>query len=504
MARARPNRSSRGRGTIAQLAWRDVVNLRPLTEVLRPEQLDDLHDASLHLLAHTGMRVLEPSARERFRRAGCTVVDERVRFDPDMVMETIRTAPSTFTLRARNPRRNLTVGGNHVIFASIGGPAFCSDLDGGRRPGTFAEQRDFIRLIQSVDIVHQEGGGPFEAMDLPAETRHLDLLASSAQLLDKNWQGIALGRERAADSIDIAAIALGTDRDGLVDDPAVLAIVNTNTPLSLDIAMSEGLTELAAAGQAVCITPFTLAGAMTPATLAGALALQNAELLAGVVLTQLVRPGAPVMYGSFTSNVDMRSGSPAFGTPEYTLAAQAGGQLARRYGLPYRSSNTTASNIVDAQAAYESAMSLWGAIAGGANLVNHAAGWLEGGLTASFEKFVVDAEMLQMMAEYLQPIVVDDDTLGLAAIDAVGPGGHFFASPHTMARYETAFYSPIVSDWRNYETWSESGSVDATRRANRIWKQLVADYVEPTLDPAIDEQLTEFVARRKIELTNQR
>jgi len=477
-----------------------VVNQRPHTEVLRPEQLEDLHEASLQLLAHTGMRVLEPGARERFRRAGCAVLDDRVRFDPDMVMETIRTAPSTFTLRARNPQRNLTVGGNHLIFTAIGGPAFCSDLDHGRRPGTFAEQRDFLRLIQSVNIIHQEGGGPFEAMDLPAETRHLDLLASLAQLLDKNWQGIALGRERAADSIDIAAIALGTDRDGLAAEPAVLAIVNTNTPLSLDIPMAEGLTELSEAGQAVCITPFTLAGAMAPATLAGALALQNAEVLAGVVLTQLVRPGAPVMYGSFTSNVDMRSGSPAFGTPEYTLAAQAGGQLARRYGLPYRSSNTTAANSVDAQAAYESAMSLWGAIAGGANLVNHAAGWLEGGLTASFEKLVVDAEMLQMMAEYLQPIVVDEDSLGLAAIDEVGPGGHFFASPHTMTRFETAFYQPLVSDWRNYETWAESGSIDTTQRANRIWKQLVAGYDEPTLDAAIDEQLTEFVARRKIEL----
>ncbi len=340
------------------------------------------------------------------------MIDDRVRFDPDMVIETIATAPSSFTLRARNPARDLMIGGDKIVFAAVGGPAFCSDLDRGRRPGTFAEQCDYLRIIQSLGIIHQEGGGPFEAMDLSPETRHLDLLAALTRLLDKNWQGIALGRERAADSIDIAAIALGTDRDGLAADPAVLAIVNTNSPLSLDIPMAEGLTELAEANQAVCITPFTLAGAMAPATLAGALTLMNAEVLAGVALTQLVRPGSPVMYGSFTSNVDMRSGSPAFGTPEYTKAAQAGGQLARRYRLPYRSSNTTTSNAVDAQAAYESQMSLWGAVAGGANLVNHAAGWLEGGLTASFEKLVIDAEMLQMMAEYLQPIVTDDDALG--------------------------------------------------------------------------------------------
>ncbi len=477
-----------------------MVNRRAPTEVLSADQVEAIHGASLRLLRDTGMRVLEPAARGRLQRAGCTVTDDRVRFDPDMVVETIATAPSAFTLRARNPAHDLTVGGDHVIFAAVGGPAFCSDLDRGRRPGTFAEQCDYLRLIQALGIIHQEGGGPFEAMDLPPETRHLDLLAALTRLIDKNWQGIALGRERASDSIDIAAIALGTDRDGLAARPAVLAIVNTNSPLSLDIPMAEGLTELAAANQAVCVTPFTLAGAMAPATLGGALVLQNAEVLAGVVLTQLVRRGAPVVYGSFTSNVDMRSGSPAFGTPEYTKAAQAGGQLARRYRLPYRSSNTTTANAVDAQAAYESQMSLWGAVAGGANLVNHAAGWLEGGLTASFEKLVIDAEMLQMMAEYLQPIVTDDDALGLEAIDAVGPGGHFFGSPHTMTRYEKAFYSPLVSDWRNFETWADDGAIDAAHRANRIWKQLLAEYEQPPLDPAIDEQLTEFVDRRTIEL----
>jgi trimethylamine--corrinoid protein Co-methyltransferase len=259
-----------------------------------------------------------------------------------------------------------------------------SDRSGGRRPGTYREQEDFLRVVHQLPIVHQEGGGPFEAMDLPPDTRHLDLCLSLIRLLDKTWQGIALGRNRAADCIDMAAIALGTDRDGLAAAPALLTIINTNSPLTLDIPMAEGLMEFASAGQAVCITPFTLAGAMAPATLAGALVLQNAEVLATATLAQLVRPGAPVVYGSFTSNVDMRSGSPAFGTPEYTKAAQASGQLARRYALPFRSSNTTASNAVDAQAVYESAMSLWGAVLGGANLVNHAAGWLEGGLTASF------------------------------------------------------------------------------------------------------------------------
>jgi trimethylamine--corrinoid protein Co-methyltransferase len=472
---------------------------RPV-EVLSADQVEHIHRSSLQLLATTGMRILDARARRYFADAGCVVDDLIVRFDPEMVEATVAKAPAEFTLRARNPQHSITLGGNHVAFSAVGGPAFTHDLDRGRRGGSAAEQREYLQLIQMLGIVHQEGGGPFEALDLPAETRHLDLYLSLIRTLDKNWQAIALGRERAADAIDMAAIALGTDRDGLAAAPAVMAIINTNTPLTLDIPMAEGLIELAGAGQAVCVTPFTLAGAMAPATIAGALVLQNAEALAGITLTQLVRPGAPAIYGSFTSNVDMRSGSPAFGTPEFTRAAQASGQLARRYGLPFRSSNTTASNAVDAQAVYESSMSLWGAVMGGAHLVNHAAGWLEGGLTASFEKLIIDAEMLQMMAEYLKPIEVTDAEIGLDAITAVGPGGHFFASPHTMERYERAFYSPLVSDWRNFETWQEAGSVDATHRANRIWKQLLDQYEAPALDPAIDEALVDFVVRRRAAL----
>lgn len=317
--------------------------------MLSDDHVEHVHRASLTLLHTTGMRVLHPPARRLLAEAGCVVDDLMVRFDPELVEEMVARAPSSFVLRARNPARDLTIGGRHVVFTSVGGPAFASDAERGRRPGSHAEQAEYLRVIQALDVIQQEGGGPFEAMDLAPETRHLDLCLSLIRLLDKNWQGIALGRDRAADCIDMAAIALGTDRDGLAAAPALLTIVNTNTPLTLDIPMAEGLIELAGAGQAVCVTPFTLAGAMAPATLAGALALQNAEMLAVGTLIQLVRPGAPMIYGSFTSNVDMRSGSPAFGTPEYTKAAQASGQLARRYGLPFRSSNTTTSNAVDAQ-----------------------------------------------------------------------------------------------------------------------------------------------------------
>jgi trimethylamine--corrinoid protein Co-methyltransferase len=276
-------------------------------------------------------------------------------------------------------------------------------------------------------------------------------------------------------------------------------MINTNSPLLLDGAMADGMIEMARAGQAVAITPFTLSGAMAPATIAGALTQQNAEALAATAVVQIAAPGAPTVYGGFTSNVDMKTGAPAFGTPECTQAALAGGQLARFYGLPYRSSNVNTSNAVDAQAAYESEMSIWATMMGHANVIHQGAGWLEGGLTASFEKMIIDAEMLQMMAETLLPIEVNTDTLGLDAMAEAGPGGHFFGTAHTLERYETAFYEPMVSDWRNFESWEEAGSADATQRANGIWKQMLKDYEQPPLDPAIDEELKAFIARRKEE-----
>ncbi len=498
-------RSGRERRTVAaveQLPWQAVVNPYPPLEILSADQVETILDAALSVLETKGMRFLEAESRRLIAAAGaiCDESSQMVRFDRGLVLEKVALAPREFGLRARNRAHDLHIGGRHLVFSGVGGPAFVSDLDSGRRPGTYAEQCDFLRLIQSLEIIHQEGGGPFEAMDLPPESRHLDLYLAQLTLTDKNCQGYALGRERTVDGIEMTCIALGVDRDELARDPAILAIVNTNSPFQLDIPMTEAVLELAAAGQAVCITPFTLAGSMSPATLAGTLVQQTAEVLAVAVLAQTVRPGAPILYGSFASNVDLRSGAPALGTPEYTKAALASGQLARRLGLPLRSSNTTSSNCVDAQAAYESQMSLWGAILGGANLVNHAGGWLEGGLTASFEKLIVDAEMLQMMAETLRPIVVDDDQLALDAIAEVEPGGHHFGTAHTRARYETAFYAPMLSTRQNFESWHEAGALDSAQRANAIWKKLLADYRQPDLDPEIDEELRDFVARRKREI----
>ncbi|MDH5617319.1 MAG: trimethylamine methyltransferase family protein [Gammaproteobacteria bacterium] len=500
MAR-RNRRTRRIVNAISQLEWRNVVNAYGPINVLDDEQVQTIIDSALGILETSGMRFLEPGSRARLAGAGVYVDPETLmaRFDPAFVMEQVALAPSSFELRARNPHRHLQLGTGHHIFASVGGPAFVSDLDKGRRPGTYAEMCDYLRLIQSLNIIHQEGGGPFEAMDLPADTRHLDLYLAQYRLTDKNCQSYALGGIRAKDSVEMACIALETDRDALLEKPALLAIINTNSPLQLDIPMTEAIDELAAAGQVCCITPFTLAGSMSPATLAGTLVQQTAEVLAVVAYAQLVRPGARVMYGSFASNVDMRSGSPALGTPEYTKSALASGQIARRLGLPFRSSNTTMSNCNDAQAAYESQMSLWGSVMGGAHLINHAAGWLEGGLTASFEKLIIDAEMLQMMAEYLRPIAFSDDELALDAIAEVGPGGHHFGTAHTLQRYESAFYEPILSSRENFESWQEAGSKDAAMRANTIWKQMLKDYVQPPLDAAIDEALVDYVERRKQE-----
>ena len=296
------------------------------------------------------------------------------------------------------------------------------------------------------------------------------------------------------------AIARGISVEEMRASPGVTTIISINSPRLFDDAMAEGLIAMAEHGQPVTVTPFTLMGAMTPVTLAAALCQQNAEALFGVVLTQLVNPGTPVMYGAFTSNVDMKSGAPAFGTPENAKANIIAGQLARRYNLPYRTSNANASNVVDLQAAYETEMATWGAVLGGANLIYHAAGWLEGGLTASYEKLVLDVEILQNMMEFLRPLPFQEDDLGFEAIKSVPAGGHFFGAEHTMSRYTTAFYQPMLSNWQNHGAWEEAGGKDALERATELWQQALHDYEEPVMDPAIREELDAYVARRREEI----
>jgi trimethylamine--corrinoid protein Co-methyltransferase len=488
-------------GPIEQKPFRQPRRLFPPTEIVSADQLEAIHAASLTILEEIGMDFLNAEARAICTRAGATVEDGtiRVRFDRGLILDAIKTCPPEFTLHARNPAHHVRLGGDWVTFPQMASAPNCTDLDRGRRPGSQQDFRDLVKLGQSFNIIHLTGGYPVEPVDLHASTRHLDCQSDFVKLTDKVFHVYSLGRARVRDGIEIARIGRGISHEQLEREPSILSIVNSSSPLRLDDPMLQGIIEISSRNQVIVMTPFTLAGAMAPVTIAGALAQQNAEALAGIAFTQLVRPGAPVMYGGFTSNVDMKSGAPAFGTPEYMKAAIVGGQLARRYNIPYRTSNVCAANTVDAQAAYESVFSLWGAIMGGGHLIKHAAGWLEGGLSCSFEKTVLDVDLLQMVAEFLEPLVIDDATLALDAVREVGPGGHYFGAAHTGARYRDAFYAPILSDWRNFESWREAGSPTAMDKANRIWKEVLAAYEPPPLDAAIAEELFSYVARRKEE-----
>lgn len=470
-------------------------------ELATEDQLEAIHEASLEILSEIGIDFLLPEARRRLAAAGATVDpdSERVRFEPALVTELIADAPPTFTVHARNPDRHVELGGDHVAFTSVASAPNASDEAGGRRPGTHEDFRKLVQLGHTINTVHVWAGYPVEPADLHPSVRHLDAMLDLQTLSDRVVHAYSLGAQRNRDVLEMVRIARGIDEATLEREPSLLSVVNANSPLRYDSPMLEGIIEFSSRNQIIIITPFTLAGAMAPVTLAGALAQHNAEALAGIAFTQVVRPGAPVVYGGFTSNVDMQSGAPAFGTPEYMKTAIVTGQLARRYGLPYRSSGVNAANTVDAQAGYESVFSLWGAIMGGANLVFHAHGWMEGGLQASFEKMALDADLCAMVAEFLKPLDVGPDSLALDAIRDVGPGGHFFGTEHTLGRYETAFYAPLVSDWRNHEAWLEAGAPDAKARLTELVKQLLDSYVPPPIDPDVLAELEAFVTQRKAE-----
>ncbi len=495
----RGERAAEARGR--QKPFRQPRRRFPPVEIVSRDELEAIHNASLTVLEEIGMDFLNDEARARLKAAGAAVDpgSKRVRFDRGLILERIKTAPAEFTLHARNPAHNLHFGGDRIIFAQVGSTPNCSDLDKGRRPGTQEDFRNLVKLAQSFSIIHMTGGYPVEPVDLHASIRHLECLRDLATLTDKVFHAYSLGRDRNRDAIEIVRIARGVSAARLDSEPSLISVINSSSPLRLDAPMLQGIIEMSSRGQVIIMTPFTLAGAMAPVTIAGALAQQNAEALAGIAFTQIVRPGAPVAYGGFTSNVDMKTGAPAFGTPEYMKAQIVGGQLARRYNIPYRTSNTCAANAVDAQAAWESVFSLWGAVNGGGNFILHSAGWMEGGLTASFEKTIVDVDLLQMVAEFLDPLEVSEATLALDAMREVGPGGHYFGTAHTQARYQTAFYAPILSDWRNFENWRDAGAPTAEVAANRVWKATLERYTPPPIDAAIGDELNAFVVRRKSE-----
>jgi trimethylamine--corrinoid protein Co-methyltransferase len=483
----------------AQRAWTLGHYTLPPLQPLSEDALERIHQASLTVLQEIGLDLLSPEMRAIAAEQGADVRcgSERVRFPRDVVEHHLRQAPARFTIHGRGPGRDLDIGGDAAVFGCVSSAPYCSGLGRERHSGRFEDFRDFVRLGHALNAIHFFGGYPVEPQDLPVAVRHLDCLREFVRLTDKVYHPYCLGRERIEDALDMVCIAKGLTRAQLRDHPCMYTVVNTSSPLRIEGAMLEGMIVMARHRQPICITPFTLAGAMAPVTLAGALAQQNAEALAGIALVQMIEPGAPVLYGAYTSNVDMKSGAPAMGTPEYFRCVLASGQLARRYRLPYRSSGGNASTSVDAQSVYETSFALWGAVLGHANLVMHSAGWLEGGLCASFEKLVIDAEMLQGLGECFRPIEVSDSELALEAIRDVGPGGHFFGTSHTLARYQDAFYQPLLSDWQNHGAWLAGGSRDAQARAGSIARQLIDAHIPQTLDPAVNEALDAFVARRK-------
>jgi trimethylamine--corrinoid protein Co-methyltransferase len=497
----RSGNARRNAPAIRQPPWQLPSNSDVPTEPLGEEAVHAIHDGAMRILEEIGIEFLSEEAKRILGAAGCIVSSDsdNVRMDRDFVMEQVGRAPTTFDITPRNPARTVQVGGSRMLFGNVGSPPNCSDLDRGRRTGDRASYQDLIKLTQYFNCMHMMVGYPVEPVDIHPSIRHLDCLYDALTLTDKTVHAYSLGKERIEDAMEMVRIAGGLTAEEFDSSPRMFTNINSTSPLKVDFNMLDGAMRMARRGQPVIVTPFTLSGAMAPITIAGAVMQQTAEALSTIALLQTINPGTPVMYGSFTSNVDMSSGAPAFGTPEYMRATQISGQMARFYELPLRASNACAANCPDAQASWESAFSLWACVSSGVNVVYHAAGWLEGGLCASYEKFVMDCETLQQVMHYMQPMTVGTGELAFDAIKEVGPNGNFFSASHTMERYENAFYQPFLSDWNNFETWEERGGIQTPERANNKWKQILKEFEAPPMDAAIREELEAFVERRKEE-----
>jgi trimethylamine--corrinoid protein Co-methyltransferase len=478
--------------------WRNTL---PRLEVLSDEQVQQIHGHAMTILEEIGIDFLHPEVVRLFRDAGMRVDGERVRFDSAWVLEQAAKAPPRFQVQARNQAHTVTIGGDFIVNAPVYGPPFVTDLDRGRRGATLGDFTNFDKLCQAVPQIHCAGGTTVEPEDVPLGTRHLDMVYSHVRWTDKPYMGSVISAENARDSIELTAIAFG-GRERIESTPAILALVNVNSPLRYDDRMLSALLEYAGANQPVVVTPFLMAGAMSPMGLAGTIAQQCAEALAGIALIQVVRPGAPCIYGSFLTNTDMQSGSPAFGTPESALGILASAQMARHYRLPFRGGGAlTSAKAPDAQAAYESMMCLWPTVLGGVHFVLHAAGWLESALLASYEKFVIDVETLRMFEWMLERgMPTDEEGFAMDALREVGPGGHFLGAEHTLRHYRTGFYRPLISSTDSFDRWQRFGGRTAERVANEKWKQLLADYEDPGIDPGVDEELRRFMAVRRREI----
>ena len=450
----------------------------------------------MRILAEFGIDFYDEEARAILKQHGADVRGDTVYFDEALITEYVAMAPRQFTQLARNPQQSVLVGGDQVIFAPVYGPPFVQDIDGGRREATLADFQAFVKLAYLSPYIHHSGGTTVEPTDEPVSTRHLDMLFSHIKWSDKAFMGSVTSADNAADSVKMAQILFGAER--IREQPALISLINVSSPRRFDDRMLGAIKVYARARQAMIITPFILAGAMGPTTIAGTVAQQNAEALAGIVLAQMIEPGTPVVYGSFLTNIDLQSGSPVFGSPESQIGLYTSAQLARRYGLPFRGGGMfSSSKLPDAQAGYELVMVMLPTIMARTNFVLHAAGWLENGLVAGFEKFVLDCEILGMLHTWARGLDLSDEALAFDAIAEVPPGGHYLGTAHTMRHFRDAFYRAELFDYNSAEQWELNGAPDSYRRAGNKVTQLLAAYEAPPLDPAVEQELTEFMTKRK-------
>jgi trimethylamine--corrinoid protein Co-methyltransferase len=498
LARRRAQRRERQAEAAVHRVVQPVNNL-PVYELVGPAGLRKIHESSLTILSEIGIDFYDEEALALLREHGVDVKDSTVYFDPDLIMRYVAMAPRQFTQLARNPDNNVIIGGDYTCFAPVYGPPYVHDLAHGRREATLEDFRNFVKLAYLSPYIHHSGGTIVEPTDLPTHTRHLDMVYSHVRYSDKPFMGSVTSGGNAADSVKMAEILLG--EDAIRRQPALLSLINISSPRRLDDRMLSALKVYAKARQAMIITPFILSGAMAPVSVAGTLAQLNAEALAGIALTQMINPGTPVIYGAFQTNVDLQSGAPVFGSPESQLALVVSAQLARMHGLPFRSGGMFASSkIADAQAAYESVQVMLPTVLAHVNFVLHAAGWLEGGLTAGYEKFVLDCELLGMYHKLMQGMDLSEEALAMESIRTVPPGGHHLGTPHTLSNFRSAFHRAELFDYDSAEGWAARGAKDATERAAERCRQLLAGYEAPDIEPAVDAALREYMALRKVEI----
>jgi trimethylamine--corrinoid protein Co-methyltransferase len=476
------------------------VNRMPRYEILSDEAMDVLDRGWRRIVSELGVEFMLPEAVELFRAAGQKVEgDNLVKLDPEFILEQVAKAPREFDLQARNPERSAHIGGDHMVFSAVYGPPFVRQ-GAERRDATMADFENFVKLSQSFPELDSPGGTIVEPNDMPLDSRHLDMVYALQTLSDKPYMGSVISGPNAADTIKMGEILFGSP-EALQRAPVSISLINCNSPLRWDDRMLSAMVEYNRANQAVVMTPFLLMGAMSPVSIPATLVQQIAEALSGIALCQLVQPGCPVVFGSFLSNTDMQSGSPSFGTPESAIGLLCTGQIARHFGLPFRSGGgLTASQTADAQSAYEALMTLLPTFLAGTNFVMHSAGWLEGGLVSCYEKFIVDVELLRMLRHEFTPLEIDEESLAFGAHEEVGQGGHFLGAAHTLERFRECFYRPLLSSTENFDRWTRNGGQDAAERAGRIWRETLDAYEPPPLDEGVRSELQEYVGRRREEL----